>query len=42
MRAIVGIVTEGLVLLAPMIWGQQPDFARGVAVERGQNVEQEV
>ncbi len=33
MRAIVGLVTAGLVLLAPMVWGQQPDSARGAAVE---------
>ncbi len=41
MGAITGLVTVGLVLLAPMVWGQQPDTARGVAVERGQNVEEE-
>ncbi len=34
MRAVVGLVTASLVLLAPTVWGPQPDSARRMPVER--------
>ena len=34
MRAVLGLITAGLVLVAPTVWGQQPDSARRMFVER--------